>query len=87
MGDINTPSRQAAFIATLAVESDRFQTFEEYAFKVSTWYWNNRDLTSLADKNDFRLLSVRVNGDAGGGLPNAWVARNGYYQKGMQVLS
>ncbi|MBT2275873.1 hypothetical protein J7E69_31275 [Rhodococcus enclensis] len=29
--DINTPQRKAAFIATLAVESDRFQTFEEYA--------------------------------------------------------
>ncbi|MDN3460878.1 glycoside hydrolase family 19 protein [Rhodococcus sp. APC 3903] len=29
--DINTPQRKAALIATLAVESDRFQTFEEYA--------------------------------------------------------
>ncbi|MBS9532788.1 hypothetical protein KIH27_04200 [Mycobacterium sp. M1] len=30
-GGMDTPERQAAFISQLAVESDRFRTFEEYA--------------------------------------------------------
>jgi putative chitinase len=30
-GGMNTPQRQAAFISQVAVESDRFATFEEYA--------------------------------------------------------
>lgn len=30
-GGMNTPQRQAAFISQVAVESDRFRTFEEYA--------------------------------------------------------
>lgn len=30
-GGMNTPQRQAAFISQIAVESDRFRTYEEYA--------------------------------------------------------
>jgi putative chitinase len=30
-GGMNTPQRQAAFISQVAEESDRFNTFEEYA--------------------------------------------------------
>jgi len=139
---INTPQRQAAFLAQLAHESAEFRYFEELAsgkayegrkdlgnihpgdgvrykgrgpiqltgrnnyraagqalgidlennpkraadvdvgFRTAAWFWNSRNLNSLADQGDFRGITKRINGGYNG-LPQ----REAYYHRALQVLS
>lgn len=120
--EINTPKRQAAFIAQVAHESGGLQWFQEFAsgaayegrkdlgntkkgdgkrykgrgpiqltgrvnyhdagealgldlegdpdsvatpevgFRAAAWFWNSKDLNSLADADDFDGITYRVNG-------------------------
>lgn len=61
---------------------------EPYATDAAGWFWaikvkNN----AAADRGDFLLTQVRVNGrNKKTGLPNHWKERNNYYQKALSVL-
>jgi predicted chitinase len=139
---INTPKRQAAFLAQLAHESVQLRAFEEYAsgaayegrrdlgntrpgdgkrykgrgpiqltgranyraagkalgidleghpkraadvdvgFRTAAWFWNSRNLNSLADKGNFREITRRVNGGY-----NGMTSRNAYYRRALDVLT
>jgi putative chitinase len=138
---INTPKRQAAFLAQLAHESAEFRYFEEIAsgaayegrkdlgnihpgdgvrykgrgpiqltgranyraagkalgidlennpkraadvdvgFRTAAWFWNSRNLNSLADQGDFRGITKRINGGY-----NGLAQREAYYQRALNVL-
>ena len=139
---INTPKRQAAFLAQLAHESGEFRYMEEIAsgsayegrrdlgnthpgdgvrykgrgpiqltgranyeaagralgvdlvdhptraaqpdvaFRTAAWFWNSRNLNSLADSGNFREITHRVNGGY-----NGEASRNAYYQRALSVLT
>jgi predicted chitinase len=41
----------------------------EVGFKVAVWYWNRRDLNSLADQNTlnaFKQITTKINGGQNG---------------------
>jgi len=41
----------------------------EVGFKVAVWYWNSRDLNSLADQNTlnaFKQITTKINGGQNG---------------------
>ncbi|MEW6737920.1 MAG: glycoside hydrolase family 19 protein [Acidobacteriota bacterium] len=140
--EINTPLRQAAFLAQLAHESGELKYFEEIAsgaayegrrdlgnvnpgdgkrykgrgpiqltgranyrraglalgvdlegeperaatselgFRIAAWYWQSRDLNTLADKGLFDKITYKING----GL-NGKAERDKYYQRALKALS
>ena len=43
-------------------------------FRIATWFWNSRDLSSYADSGDFRTITKRINGGY-----NGEADRNQYY--------
>jgi predicted chitinase len=139
---INTPKRQAAFLAQLAHESGEFRYMEEIAsgsayegrkdlgnthpgdgvrfkgrgpiqltgrnnyraagkalgidlennpkraadpdvgFRTAAWFWNSRNLSSLADSGNFREITHRVNGGY-----NGEASREAYYKRALDVLT
>ena len=139
---IDTPKRQAAFLAQLAHESGEFRYMEEIAsgaayegrkdlgntqpgdgvrfkgrgpiqltgranyraagkalgldlehnpkqaatpevgFRTAAWFWNSRNLNSLADKGDFREITHRVNGGY-----NGLASREAYYKRALAALN
>ena len=53
----------------------------DVAFRVAAWFWNSRDLNTLADQEDFRGITHRINGGYNG-LPQ----REAYYQRARALL-
>lgn len=54
----------------------------DVAFKIATWFWNSRDLNSLADAGNFGAITYRVNGGYNGAAD-----RNAFYARALQVLT
>jgi hypothetical protein len=56
----------------------------EVGFKVAVWYWNSRELNSLADQNTldaFKQITYKINGGQNGA-----VQREKYWNKAKEVL-
>jgi predicted chitinase len=53
----------------------------EVGFRTAAWFWNSRNLNSLADKGDFRGITKRVNGGY-----NGLADREAYYRRALNVL-
>jgi len=51
-------------------------------FRTAAWFWNSRNLNSLADKGDFRGITKRVNGGY-----NGLADREAYYRRALNTLS
>jgi putative chitinase len=54
----------------------------EWACKSAAWFWNSRNLNSLADKGDFIGLTRRINGGI-----NGLAERQVFYATGLRVLA
>jgi putative chitinase len=54
----------------------------EYASRSAAWFWSSRGLNELADKEDFRLITKRINGGY-----THYKQRYAYYMKALKVLS
>jgi len=54
----------------------------EWACKSAAWFWNSRNLNSLADSGDFVGLTRRINGGTNG-LPE----RQEFYDRALKVLA
>lgn len=52
----------------------------EWGFKIAAWFWTTRGLNELADKQNFRLITRRING----GL-NGYDDRRRYYQVALEA--
>jgi predicted chitinase len=53
----------------------------EVGFRTAAWFWNSRNLNSLADKGDFRGITKRVNGGY-----NGLADREAYYRRALNAL-
>ncbi len=53
----------------------------DVAFRVSGWFWNSRGLNALADQDDFRGITHRINGGY-----NGLAQREAYYQRARSLL-
>ncbi|WP_434381037.1 LysM peptidoglycan-binding domain-containing protein [Melittangium boletus] len=53
----------------------------EVGFRTAAWFWNSRNLNSLADKGDFRGITKRVNGGY-----NGLADREAYYRRALNTL-
>lgn len=54
----------------------------ELACKSAAWFWWKRGLNELADKDDFKLITRKINGGY-----NGYQDRLAYYERAQQVLS
>ncbi|WP_122613943.1 glycoside hydrolase family 19 protein [Pseudomonas viridiflava] len=52
-----------------------------HAAMSAAWYWSSRGLNSLADKDEFLLITKRINGGT-----NGLADRQGLYERALQVL-
>ena len=61
---------------------------ELYATDSAGWFWAVlHDLNSLADRRQFLRTQTTVNGrNKRTGLPNHWIERKAYYDRGLRVL-
>lgn len=53
----------------------------EYGFRIAAWFWNSRKLNALADVDNFRLITKRINGGY-----NGYTDRLGYWNRAKGVL-
>jgi predicted chitinase len=53
----------------------------EYGFRIAAWFWDTHGLNSLADVDDFKLITKRINGGY-----NGMTDRLGYWQRAKNVL-
>jgi putative chitinase len=53
----------------------------EVGFRTSGWYWESRDLNRLADEDDFRGITKRINGGT-----NGMADRLEYYDRAKEAL-
>lgn len=53
----------------------------ENACRSAGWFWQHRELNQWADADDFKTLTIRING----GL-NGWTDRIGYHGRALNVL-
>lgn len=51
----------------------------QYALQSALWFWKDRGLNELADKQYFLSISIRINGKNKDGLPNGWNDRCYFY--------
>jgi predicted chitinase len=54
----------------------------DVGFRTAAWFWNSRNLNSLADQGDFRGITRRVNGGY-----NGLADREAYYRRALNALS
>jgi predicted chitinase len=54
----------------------------DLAFASAAWYWMSRGLNRPADANDFKAVTIRINGGT-----NGWDTRVKYYAKALNELS
>jgi putative chitinase len=54
----------------------------EWACKSAAWFWNSRNLNSLADVGDFIGITRRINGGI-----NGLVERQSFYNTALKVLA
>lgn len=54
---------------------------EDLACRSAAWYWQSRGLNELADKQDFKLITKRINGGF-----NGYKDRCAYYERALDVL-
>lgn len=55
-------------------------------FRVAAWYWKSRGLNELADANDFRGITRRINGAAKDGPPSHHLRRMVIYSRALELL-
>jgi putative chitinase len=65
---------------TLIANPDLLAT-PQYAMLSAMWFWKDRVLNPLADKQWFFTISVRINGKNKDGLPNGFADRVKYYNR------
>ena len=53
----------------------------EYGFRTAGWFWQTRGLNGLADVDNFKLITKRINGGY-----NGMTDRLGYWQRAKNVL-
>lgn len=53
----------------------------EYGFRIAGWFWKTRGLNELADVDNFKLITKRINGGY-----NGMTDRLGYWQSAKKVL-
>lgn len=53
----------------------------EYACRIAGWFWKKNGLSQLADDQDFRGITKRINGGY-----NGWSDRLAYYERAKAVL-
>ena len=53
----------------------------EHGTRAAVWFWNSRDLSLLADRDWFRVITLRINGGT-----NGWADRLTYYMRNRQIL-
>lgn len=54
----------------------------DLACRSAAWFWKDKGLNELADKDDFRLITKRINGGY-----NGWLSRLDYYERAKEILS
>lgn len=65
---------------TLLKNPDLLST-PQYAMLSAFWFWKDRGLNELADKQFFLTISIRINGKNKDGLPNGWEDRVYFYNR------
>lgn len=59
----------------------------EVGFRIAAWYWDSRGCNALADVNDFRGITKRINGAATDGPPSHHLARVRIYSRALELLA
>lgn len=55
-----------AFLGVDLVGMPKLAATPEYGFRIAAWYWNTRNLNDLADKQDFKAITKKINGGYNG---------------------
>jgi putative chitinase len=85
-GLIQITGRRNYVLASLALglpllEKPELLEQDEFACRVSGWFWYNNNLSALADKGLFRLITKRINGGY-----NGYADRYKLLQRAMEVI-
>lgn len=51
------------------------------ACRSAAWFWNHRELSQWADADDFKTITIRINGGLSG-----WTDRVGYYERAKNAM-
>lgn len=74
-------ARCGAALGLPLLEYPTLLTRPEYGTRSAVWYWNDRGLSPLADLDDFREITRRINGGF-----NGWDDRVRYWERNRLIL-
>jgi predicted chitinase len=88
--EITGLANYAAFFAATGIDivahPELASTLENCA-KITAWYWTTRNMNVLAEKNDQRGITKKVNGKATDCKPSFFLRRMEYYDRALAVLT
>jgi spore coat assembly protein SafA len=74
--------RQAGLALGLALEDNpKMAADPQHAFRIAGWFWQSRELNTLADEPNFDEITRRINGGY-----NGKAKREEYYKRALSVL-